>query len=186
MTIRKALKKDSQQAAVLIYDAIHDIGEALTGETDPDKILQQLAAFFQSEGNRLSFENSYVKVEDGEVVGIIILYHGKDAEKLEEPIIAHLQSKFGDEGVDTDKEADLEDFYIDTLSVSPEHGGRGIGTALIECALLEAKERGYPTVSLNVEEENTGAMRLYSRLGFRVRKTIMINGKNYHYLVRGI
>ncbi|WP_433748099.1 GNAT family N-acetyltransferase [Falsibacillus pallidus] len=186
MTIRKAQKADSQQAAVLIYDAIHDIGEALTGETDHDKVLQQLAAFFQTEGNRLSFENSYVKVEDGEVVGMIIMYHGKDAEKLDETIIEHLRAKSGDVGAETEKEADLDDFYIDTLSVAQDHGGRGIGTALIERALSEAKERGYPTVSLNVEEENTGAKRLYSRLGFRVKKTIMINGKNYHYLVREI
>lgn len=183
MMIRKAEKQDSKRAAVLIYNAIHDIAHALTGEDDKEKVLGQLERYFSQELNRLSYHNCLVKIVDNNLIGIIVAYHGKDAKDLDEPIRAHVKEITGKEPA-LDSEADITDFYIDTVSVNPKFGAQGFGTELLQSAIDYAISQGYPTVSLNVEETNIKARKLYERLGFSYKKTITINEHEYHYLVK--
>lgn len=58
-------------------------------------------------------------------------------------------------------------FYIVDLYVSAEARGRGVGERLIRQAALEAHQAGYEFLRLDVEHDNSGAMKLYDRLGFR-------------------
>jgi ribosomal protein S18 acetylase RimI-like enzyme len=53
------------------------------------------------------------------------------------------------------------------IALLPEHRGRGIGTALIEHTLGEARERGCG-VLLHVVKTNDRAFKLYQQLGFTV------------------
>jgi len=53
-----------------------------------------------------------------------------------------------------------------TIAVRPEHRGKGVGTELMR-RLLDIATQFYSAVSLSVDRLNP-AMRLYSRLGFRV------------------
>ena len=62
--------------------------------------------------------------------------------------------------------------------------GRGFGTELLKTIIQHAKGQGYPFVSLNVEENNIKARRLYERLGFERKKDILINGHVFSYLVK--
>ncbi len=57
------------------------------------------------------------------------------------------------------------------VAVSPEHRGRGVGTALMKRLLSEASAL-FPAVSLSVSPENP-ARRLYERLGF---ETLEVRG----------
>ena len=59
---------------------------------------------------------------------------------------------------------DIDVLYVAQAYIIPEYQGRGIGTALIR----EVLSRGRP-VELWVMKLNTGARRLYERLGFRVK-----------------
>ena len=52
------------------------------------------------------------------------------------------------------------------LYCAPAATGRGIGAALIEWALGEARARGCDAVQLSVFSENFGAQRFYARYGF--------------------
>ncbi len=62
--------------------------------------------------------------------------------------------------------------YVDTLAVLREHRQRGLGTALLAQSLHALRGAGMEAAHLHADAENlTGAMRLYMRLGFRVRKT---------------
>ena len=56
--------------------------------------------------------------------------------------------------------------YLDDLSVGGDYRGHGIGTALIETAEQYARDRGMPQIIFHVEKSNTGAYKLYRRLGF--------------------
>jgi ribosomal protein S18 acetylase RimI-like enzyme len=51
------------------------------------------------------------------------------------------------------------------IGVRPDARGRGVGTALLEALIAQAREAGVHALSLSVEEENP-ATRLYERLGF--------------------
>ena len=184
MTIRQARKQDSTQAAVLFYAAIHDIAHALTGETENEKVLEQLERYFCQEYNRISYRNCFVKTVNEEVVGIVVAYHGKDAMSLDEPIVAHLKDKKGKRGFHIDQEADEEDYYIDTVSVNPQFSRQGFGTELLQFICQYAECSGYSSISLNVEENNSSARRLYERLGFEQKKDITINNHTFSYLVK--
>ena len=52
------------------------------------------------------------------------------------------------------------------LYCDPARIGEGIGAALLEWALAEAKSRGCDAVQLSVWSENYGAQRFYARYGF--------------------
>ena len=62
--------------------------------------------------------------------------------------------------------------YVDSLAVLRERRQRGLGTALLVQSLHALREAGMEAAHLHADSENlTGAMRLYERVGFQVRKT---------------
>jgi GNAT superfamily N-acetyltransferase len=61
---------------------------------------------------------------------------------------------------------------IQNLGVTAAHRGRGLGTVLLDASLSGFQEVGVRRVHLEVTAHNTGAVRLYHRLGFRRTKTV--------------
>jgi len=61
--------------------------------------------------------------------------------------------------------------YIEALAVRADCRGRGIGTKLLEQSIAMARERGLREVCLDVADTNTGARRLYERMGFIAWRT---------------
>jgi ribosomal protein S18 acetylase RimI-like enzyme len=59
--------------------------------------------------------------------------------------------------------------YINVLATLPQARGRGLGTRLMGVAAEIAAAEGAPGLSLIVSDANSGARRLYGRLGFRER-----------------
>ena len=55
---------------------------------------------------------------------------------------------------------------LDSLFVFPEFRGRGIGTAVLQYCLEASRGKLF----LYVFKENSGALRLYERLGFQIRQ----------------
>jgi mycothiol synthase len=69
------------------------------------------------------------------------------------------------------KQTGRREGYVNTLAVLREHRKQGLGTALISKSLHVLHDAGMQAVHLHADSENlTGAMRLYERVGFRVRK----------------
>lgn len=61
---------------------------------------------------------------------------------------------------------------IQNIGVVPGHRGRGLGTVLIERAILGFLAHGMRKASLEVTADNQAAVRLYRRLGFRKYSTV--------------
>jgi GNAT superfamily N-acetyltransferase len=59
--------------------------------------------------------------------------------------------------------------YLAELYVVPARRGNGLGGALIEAALGEARERGADTMEIGVDEPDLVARHLYESLGFSNR-----------------
>jgi ribosomal protein S18 acetylase RimI-like enzyme len=59
--------------------------------------------------------------------------------------------------------------YLAELYVAPGSRGRGLGRALMEAALSEARLRGADTMDIGVDEPDLVARRLYESLGFTNR-----------------
>jgi ribosomal protein S18 acetylase RimI-like enzyme len=73
-----------------------------------------------------------------------------------------------------DVKPDLNGYYIQNLSVDPEHRGKGIGTQLLEYASSHSIEKGIQSLYLDVDLENSKARNLYERMGFRVIRKIRL------------
>ena len=59
--------------------------------------------------------------------------------------------------------------YLAELYVSPARRGQGLGRALMEAVLREARNRGADTMDIGVDEPDLAARRLYESLGFTNR-----------------
>lgn len=65
--------------------------------------------------------------------------------------------------------------HVSTASfmVAPQHAGRGVGRALGEHVVAEARAEGYRAMQFNaVVETNTGAVALWKSLGFDIIGTV--------------
>src|SRR6185437_7454987 len=60
--------------------------------------------------------------------------------------------------------------YLAELYVTPPERGRGLGRALMEAAVREARGEGADTMEIGVDEPDTAARRLYESLGFSNRE----------------
>ena len=61
--------------------------------------------------------------------------------------------------------------HIPQIAVAREFQGRGLGAAMMDAAFKRLAEEGYREVSLTVTDVNSGAVRLYERLGFETFRT---------------
>jgi GNAT superfamily N-acetyltransferase len=61
---------------------------------------------------------------------------------------------------------------IQNLGIVPEHRACGLGTALMQMALAGFQRAGLRRAFLEVTAQNSGAVRLYKRLGFSRARTV--------------
>ncbi len=73
-----------------------------------------------------------------------------------------------------------ESGWIEELGVRAERRGRGLGALLLRHAFARLADRGYREVRLNVDAGNeTGATRLYERVGMTVRREWLVHEKRF-------
>ena len=73
-----------------------------------------------------------------------------------------------------------ESFYVNMLAAYPRFRGQGVGSALLARVDGEALAAGCELVTLGVFETNTGALRLYRRLGFELIESRPMVASKYH------
>ena len=70
-----------------------------------------------------------------------------------------------------ERDTENERFLMDGIFVAPEARGQGVGTALLDAIVEEARRRGYASVRLDVINTNPRARALYERHGFAPQGT---------------
>jgi ribosomal-protein-alanine N-acetyltransferase len=65
----------------------------------------------------------------------------------------------------------FDEIHINNVAIRPAFRSRGMGTALLQHVLDEGRRLGARRATLEVRASNTGARRLYERLGFYVAGT---------------
>lgn len=140
--IKQAQKNNITNISTLIFNAILNIANTLTGEEKEEKILETLDFYIKMDVNRLSYNNIYTYEIENQIVGLILAYNSNDVKKLDKPILEHLKTK--NIYLDSfEKECFEDEFYIDTVSVSPNFQGRGIAKELFSFVEEKAKEKGF-------------------------------------------
>ena len=169
ITIRPAIKADATEVALLVNIATHGgigIGwrhdQRAEGTYDPAEVgrLDML-----DETNDLNWRNAYMAESDGEIVGMVLGYAEPDVMPPMPPApngagfltpIIELEWLAGG------------NWFISMLAVHASWRGKGIGGKLIGLADEKRAETERRGLALIVEDENTGARRLYERDGFLV------------------
>ena len=131
---------------------------------------------YAREGVAFSYENCHIAEEEGRVVGML---HGFPmdapapgaAEEETDPVLRPY--------------AELEDhgsLYVSGVAVHDGQRGKGLGRRLMAAAEDCARVLGLPRLSLICFEANTGAMRLYARLGYReIDRRPVVTHPTLHY-----
>ena len=182
ISIRQAMPQDAKKIAPLIYDAIGDIANNLTGEQELPKIFASLEQFVTEKTNRHSYLNTFVAVQNDDILGIVVLYDGKQGNILDRQLEKQLAAQ--NIHVTLDVEAHDDEYYIDTICVAENARGLGIGTKLLQFAESNGRELGYDKISLNVEFEKLDARRLYERMGYVVTEPWTIINEPFHHMVK--
>lgn len=117
-----------------------------------------------SETGNFSYRNAWLAWLDNEIAGMLLAYRLPDADhpgdlaaypEFMQPLI-ELENLVPDS------------FYINMLASYPQFRNRGLGAALMAEAERQAVAAGCGLLSLQVFEQNRGALRLYQRLGYAV------------------
>ncbi len=184
LMLRQALPEDGAAAAPLIVNAIGDIANHMTAQEDPQLILDKITDMVRGTKTRHSHRFTYIAEFQDALAGVLVLYHGSEAEALDRFLYDELQKKGHQRTIEP--EAHLDEWYIDTVSVNVHFQGQGIGTALLRHAEKIVSASGGGKLALNVDIDKRDALRLYKRLGFSISEPWTIIGEPFHHMVKTV
>lgn len=184
ITVRPATSADVKTAICLIYLTMGRLADFLFGSDKPLEAENVLAQLFVREANRFSYQFVDVAEMSGRVVGLLLAYSGREIESLRFPMARQLFVVCGLPGMFRFlrrglplmgvKEAEAEEYFVNSLAVLPSFQGQGIGTHLLSWGESKARTLGLQKCSLTVEIGNRQASSLYEHLGYRIVATVEI------------
>jgi len=121
---------------------------------------------YEREDSVFSYRNCTLVEVDGGIAGMVVAFpmHTDPGYVEADPVLAPYSRLEQDNS-----------YYICGMALFPEYRGRGIGSRLLALAEEHGRADGFGTVSLIVFEQNTGALRLYLRAGFREVKRAAVH-----------
>lgn len=172
--LRPAQPNDAERGAALLSSAYMHTQVVYQPQKDAENwFIQRLQHFFREDGNRFSYQFTYVAEHRSEVVGLILSFAGREEERLNAAT-----------GLQLEREAQDNEWYVDALAVFKDWGRRGIGTGLLHIAEQQARQQGYPHIALNVAQENEQALSLYQRLQYVITQQTFLYHRPHVRLVK--
>ena len=65
-------------------------------------------------------------------------------------------------------------FWVEWISIEPEHRRQGLASAALDLLEAEARRRGAPRIGLDVWIDNPGAIELYRKRGYTTSRAAMV------------
>jgi len=166
METRQATKADCHAIAELALMAGEGIPAYFWEQSrQPGQEIEDVGAQnAASDTENFSWRNVHLAVNGNAVAGMLLAYRLPDAEHAEdlEAFPAFIRPLI-----------ELEhcvpgSFYINMLATYPEYRNQAVGTTLMGLADKLAATAGCSLLSVEVFEQNAGALRLYRRLGYAI------------------
>lgn len=169
--IRQASREDAPFIAETVMTAIGDtICCNMAGGADKVHLVRELfTSLAAADVSQYSYRNTLIaESPEGDAAGAVVSYDGARLLELREPFIEGANRLLGwnIRREDFTPETSDDEFYLDSLMVSPQFRRRGLAATLISEAAKKAREAGKP-LGLLVDHDNPGARRLYVASGFR-------------------
>ena len=180
--IRPARPEDYKQVVPLIIQAMEDLACTFANTEDPQIAIPLFEHFFQQKANQYSFQHTLVYEEMGETMGSITFYDGAFLQQYRKPFLKYIAEKYKVTDLVIEDETVPNEVYIDTVSVSVKHQGKGIGKKLLAAAISHAKLGRQKKIGLLVDYKNPSAKKLYSALGFESVGRKQLGNSVYEHL----
>lgn len=182
--IRFARKEDAPEIAPLILVILKDMELPFLKQTGEQKTLEILEEAITDPNYRYSYSRGIVEEIDGKVAGVAYGYTDEEEAIIDQPLVPILEKYRLDASTRLfiDKETFPNEWYLDSISVSEDFRGQGIGSRLLEALPKLAKKANRSVIGLSVDEKNPKAKKLYERHGFKVVGQRMISGHLYDHM----
>lgn len=177
MEIRQARADDDAALAQLIYSAGPELYDFIykTRQHDARDYIQYE---FRSGRGFCGHRNVTVAADGGKVIGTGCFYDARQYGKLTLGTLLNMIRFYGWRGVwpvlarsghigSVMKKPRKGELYLSNFGVASERRGSGVGSAMIQHKMQEAKLDGYRVLGLDVADTNPSAERLYRRLGLQ-------------------
>lgn len=124
--------------------------------------------------------SDYIATDGQRVLGVLLLKEAGGPKHLPNRSTGELVRRYGISGVIkamilgllVAHTPDQDELYIDSIAVSDDARGMGVGTTMLDFAQELAVKHGCRRLTLQVMIENPRAQRLYERFGFTVTHTV--------------
>ncbi|WP_057735801.1 GNAT family N-acetyltransferase [Liquorilactobacillus uvarum] len=184
MLIRLAKKNDAPKIVPLFKIILHEM-ELPALHLIPNKKLDKIIQFaFGTEDLRFSVGTTLVAEIDNQVAGFAFGYSNEMEERIND-VWEQAVSKVDlpeKTALFTDTETFPNEWYLDSIAVSPIFRGKGVGTKLLHSLSERALKSNKSCIGLSVDLQNPLAEKLYSRIGYKKVGTTTISGHKYHHM----
>ncbi len=170
-------RHDIDKVSELIYETELELFRSLLGK-DEFEATQNIKELVKAGGNSLGHENIHVINHQGDVLGILVSFIGRetsfwsDFKAYYKILNSYDFLKYIIKGTLINKllTADLgeNEYYLSNIAIDANFRGQGIGSYILENAVKLAENIGCRRVILDVTMDNEGALRLYERFGFKI------------------
>lgn len=114
---------------------------------------------YENTDSNISYKNCTIAEYKGEIIGMLVAYpmfvnKNRDLTGTDPVLLPY------------EKLEEDNSYYICGVAVAEKFRGKGVGSAFMDIAEIKARELGFSKLSLIVFEQNTGAKKLYDRLGY--------------------
>ena len=186
--IRFARKEDAPEIAQLILVILKDMELPFLKQTGEQKTLEILEEAITDPNYRYSYSRGIVEEIDGKVAGVAYGYTDEEESIIDQPLVPILEKYQLDASTRLfiDKETFPNEWYLDSISVSEDFRGQGIGSRLLEALPKLAKKANRSVIGLSGDEKNPKAKKLYERHDFKVVGQRMISGHLYDHMQKNI
>ncbi len=187
MEIRQAKQNDTGAIAEMIYSSGADIYDFIY-QTNDKSALDYINYEFKSGRGFAGYKNVTVAVENNEVIATGCFYDGNVYNKLVIGSALNMISFYGLinfiavlkrslHAISVMKQPRKNELYLSNFGVSEKYRSRGIGSAVVQKKITEAKTAHYKKFILDVSVNNPKAETLYKRMGMNVTKEKKFTGK---------
>jgi len=184
LQIQTAQIKDVPQIVTLVKVILEEMELPALHELSDEQLTKLFEKTFSSPEYQGDLANLIVAKDQDEVLGMMFGYIGKNEQQLFN-VFSRYYTELGipeKTVIFSDREADADEWYLNTLCVDAHHRGEGIGTQLLNYLPTVAKQVHTNEVGLLVDFENPQAAKLYQRIGFKKDRVQIVAGHNYNHL----